>query len=207
MSSPPGPTGVAALSGFLDYDRDKLPALSPAERIDYFEKRVRLVVIAPLRRLLRTEIIVGDEASSAILIFGVSAFCAVEALGKFLTGSAGNNGDRFRAFLKAYMSSEYDEPFDGGLTIADVAWKYFRNGIAHGFAVSHGGFEGEPAHPYFLKRAIAGQMALEINPSRLHADLEQAFVRYVADLRSAPPGDPRLTAFHAVFETVFIKGE
>ena len=49
---------VKDLSGWLDYDRDKLPSLSPAERIDYFEKRVRKVAVNPLRRILTTEIIV-----------------------------------------------------------------------------------------------------------------------------------------------------
>jgi len=43
---------VMNLRGWLDYDRDKLPALTPDERIDYFEKRVRFVVINPLRRAI-----------------------------------------------------------------------------------------------------------------------------------------------------------
>lgn len=201
-----GRPSVDMLTGFLDYDRDSLPGLSPAERVDYFEKRVRLVAITPLRRLLRTEIIVGEEASSAILIFGVSAFCAVEALGKFLKGSSGGNGDRFRGFLRAYMSPEYAESFDGKQCIADVAWAYFRNGIAHGFAVSHGGFEGTSSQPYFQTRMIAGQKALEINPTKLHEDLEQGFEHYLVDLRAATASSAIRVAFDDVFEKVFIRG-
>ena len=43
------------LTGWLDYDRDKLRALSPTERVDYFEKRVRKVAVNPLRRILAPE--------------------------------------------------------------------------------------------------------------------------------------------------------
>jgi hypothetical protein len=39
------------LTGWVDYDRPQLPSLNAAERIDYFEKRVRLVVINPLERM------------------------------------------------------------------------------------------------------------------------------------------------------------
>ncbi len=49
------------LRGWIDYERRFLPALSPAERIDYFEKRVRLVAINPLRRILNKEIIVAGR--------------------------------------------------------------------------------------------------------------------------------------------------
>jgi hypothetical protein len=84
--------GVHDLRGWLDYDRQHLPALSPDERIDYFEKRVRLVAVNPLRRILATEIIVEGEESSALLIFGVSLCCAIEAIGKFLTGGQVGNG-------------------------------------------------------------------------------------------------------------------
>jgi hypothetical protein len=40
---------VADLTGWLDCDRADLAALDSGERIDYFEKRVRLVAVRPLR--------------------------------------------------------------------------------------------------------------------------------------------------------------
>jgi hypothetical protein len=44
------------LRGWLDYDRPSLHLLSTKERIDYFEKRVRLVVVNPLDRILNNEV-------------------------------------------------------------------------------------------------------------------------------------------------------
>src|SRR4051812_13576729 len=97
---------VQHLSGWLDYDRPSLHLLGPKERIDYFEKRVRLVVVNPLERILNNEVHVSPD-SSALLIFGVSLCCAIEATGKFLSGGRGRNTDRFHAFLNKYMAPEY----------------------------------------------------------------------------------------------------
>jgi hypothetical protein len=195
---------VQAMKGFLDYDRGGLPALSQAQRVDYFEKRVRLVALTPMRRLLKTEIIVVD--SSAILIFGVSVCCAIEATGKFLSGGSLGNADRFRAFLDCYMSPEFRTKIAGGPTYGDLLWKHFRNGLAHGFSVRHRGFEGNPGEPYFKVTKIAGHACLEINPSALLDDFEQGFERFLADLRKAAPGARIEKNFNAVFKSVFIKG-
>ena len=62
---------VQHLSGWLDYDRQSLHMLNWNERISYFEKRVRMVVINPLDRILNNEIHVAPD-SSALLIFGVA---------------------------------------------------------------------------------------------------------------------------------------
>ena len=77
---------IDGLTGWMDYDRPSLSALQPTDRIAYFEKRIRLVVVTPLRRILETEIHVTQEKSSALLIFGVALCAAIEATGQFLTG-------------------------------------------------------------------------------------------------------------------------
>lgn len=196
---------VAGLTGFLDYDRPHFASLNEPRRIDYFEKRVRLVVIRPLRRLLDTEILVPE--SSAILIFGVSLCCAIEATGKFLVGLHATSTLRFETFVKDYMSREFDTTLSSGTTYRALLWKHFRNGIAHGFAVKHGGFEGNPSDPYFAVKRIAGHDCLEINPSRLYDDYVHGFDKYLAALRAAAKTDPILVAFNEVFESVFIRGE
>lgn len=198
--------GVHNLRGWLDYDRQHLPALSPDERIDYFEKRVRLVAINPLRRIHATEIIVHGEDSSALLIFGVSLCCAIEATGKFLTGGKGNNGNRFLAFVGRYMSPDFQVQTIVGTTNADVVWKHFRNGLAHGFAVCHGGFEGTASEPYFQARTICGVACLEVNPTLFLNDFVAGVERYLFDLRAASPADPLRTSFDAVFKDVFVDG-
>jgi hypothetical protein len=194
------------LRGWIDYERQFLPALAPAERIDYFEKRVGLVAINPLCRILRTEIIVSGEESSALLIFGLSICCAIEAAGKFLTGGKGGNAARFHAFVNGYMSSDFAAKTFGGRTYGEALWDHFRNGLAHGFAVCHGGFEGNPGQDYFAVRTIAGVQALEINPTSLFEDFAGGFEKYLQDLRAAGPADQLFVAFNHVFEQVFIRG-
>src|SRR5438045_3961324 len=92
------------LTGWVDYDRPHLPALSPDECIEWFDYRVRLVVINPLRLIVETQI-TADPQPSALLIFGVSLCCAIEAMGKFLVGKKSHD-ERFAAFIEDYMSPE-----------------------------------------------------------------------------------------------------
>ncbi len=196
--------------GWLDYDRDKLHLLQPSERIAYFEKRVRLVALSPLRRILDREIVVPGEESSALLIFGVSLCCAIEACGKFLMGRRatgfGRNAMRFHGFVDRYMSPEFRRSDIGTMTNAQVLWEHFRNGLAHGFAVRHGGFEGNASEPYFQARHIAGHLSLEVNPTLLLNDFEKALELYVSDVRRAAGGDPISREFEFVFQDVFVDG-
>ncbi len=197
------------LRGWLDYDRGKLHLLPPDERVAYFEKRVRYVALHPLRRILTRELDVPGAESSALLIFGVSLCCAIEACGKFLMGrnatGRDKNAQRFHSFVRNYMSPEFARDDIPGVSNAEVMWKHFRHGLAHGFAVCHGGFEGTPTEPYFKTRVILNQPSLEVNPTRLLDDFERAVGRYLADVRSAP-GTSVWDEFQFVFEDVFIDG-
>lgn len=192
------------LSGWIDYDRDKLPALTGEQRIDYFEWRVRQVVLNPLERILETEITPAN--SSAVLIFGVALCCAIEATGKFITGGRDKNGERFKEFLDT-MDPAWGGPLSGTDTFGDALWKHFRNGLAHGFAVCHGGFEGDPGEPYFRTVLIGGVESLKVNPSLFFDDYAVAFENYLEQLRTRKVGDPLLTNFNTVFEDVFVKGK
>jgi hypothetical protein len=197
---------VPQLRGWIDYERQFLPALQPADRINYFEKRVRLVAINPLRRILNTEIVVAGEDSSALLIFGLSVCCAIEATGKFLTGQPGN-ARRFHAFLNRYMSPDYASKTFDGMTYGKAMWDHFRNGLAHGFAVRHGGFEGNPGKGYFAVKPIVGVPSLEINPTSLFEDFVVGFETHLRDVRAATPTGQIFIVFNDVFEEVFIRGE
>jgi hypothetical protein len=200
---------VHALTGWVDYDRRLLSALGPADRIDYLEKRTRLVALNPLGRILQTEIIPRDAAgnamndSSALLIFGVALCCSIESLGKFVIGGASRNQDRFKAFLHKYMDPRFQTEHLVGKTYGEILWLYFRNGLAHGFTVRHGGYEGNAGDPYFAERSGI----LEINPTRLLDDLCNGFARYLAELRAASPGDQVYANFDSTFTAVFIHGK
>ena len=196
---------VVALTGWLDYDRDSLGALTDEQRIDYFEKRVHLVVINPLRRILKTEIMV--EGSSAILIFGVALCSAIEATGKFLGGNNLKHADRFDHFVKTYMSRSLDQELTPGVTYRDVLRTHFRNGLAHGFSVCHGGFQGGIGEPYFIVEQVAGHPCLEINPTCLLEDFESGFARYLSGVKQAAATEEIRKNFLDVFARVFINGE
>jgi hypothetical protein len=198
---------VTTLTGWLDYDRPHLPALAPPERVDYFEKRVRLVAINPLRRVLENEILQAGGQSSALLIFAVSICCAIEAAGFFLIARPSDNKQRFDAFLAKYMSPEFQTGKVGKLTYGEILRRHFRNGLAPGFAVCHGGFEGLKPGPYFMVRKIAGHDCLEINPTLFLDDYVAGVERYLADLRSANSGNALLLKLNEVFEEVFIRGD
>jgi hypothetical protein len=195
---------VADLTGWLDYDRADLGALDSAERIEYFEKRVRLVALNPLRRIFDNELH-GQPGSSALLIFAVSVCCSIEALGRFLTG--GEDRDPLNAFLARYMDREFQTRKLGQDTFGTVLRRHFRNGLAHGFAVKHGGFQRHPHEPYFDVVDVCGVDCLEINPTPFFDDYVQAFERYLADLRAAQPTDKILADFEKVFQKVFVEGK
>ncbi len=201
---------VQHLSGWLDYDRQSLHMLNWNERISYFEKRVRMVVINPLDRILNNEIHVAPD-SSALLIFGVAICSAIEASGKFRIGclqsGSGANNKRFQSFLKHYMSEEYQTQMIDGNTYGNVLWKHFRNGLAHGFSVCHGGFDGNRGEPYFKVRQITNQISLLVNPYLLFSDYSDGLGRYLSELRGSQPTDQLSTDFDKVFNAVFINGQ
>jgi len=200
---------LTTLTGWVDYDRPFLPALGRTGRIDYFETRTRLVALNPLHRILQREILPRDAAgnriedSSALLIFGIAICCSIEALGKFVNGGARGNQRRFEAFLHSYMNPGFQTEELAGNTYGEMLWRYFRNGLAHGFAVCHGGYEGNADEPYFRPR----DGVLTINPASLLEDLCCGFDRYLGDLRSASDADQLYQKFNAVFTSVFVNGE
>jgi hypothetical protein len=194
------------LRGWIDYDRPTLHLLQIKERIEYFEKRVRLVVINPLRRILDNEVHIAVD-SSALLVFGVSVCCAIEATGKFLNGGQGKNVERFHAFLNKYMAQDYQSKKVGDMNYGDVLWKHFRNGLSHGFAVCHGGFEGNRGEPYFAVKQISGKDSLMVNPYLLFDDYVVGFGRYLSDLRGCQAKDLLSLDFDKIFDEVFIQGK
>ena len=186
------------LTGWIDQDRSHLRTQPLPVWIDWFEYRVRLVVINPLAHILDTQI-TADPDSSALLIYGVSICCAIEAMGKFIVGNV-NHDLRFEAFVQR-MSHELRAGIHGGEANSALLRKYLRNGLTHGFAVCRGGFSGNRGNPYFGVDA-AGDLL--VNPAALFDDFVQAFDSYVAGLRS---GSADLAMFESVFKEVFIDGK
>ncbi len=194
---------------WADYDCNDLDKVSQNDRqhvwADWLEERVQRNVIKPLRKIKDEQIQPNpDDGTSALLVYSVSLFCAVEAMGKYFTGSVQGNGNRFKAFVKKYMHSDYSKIFNGEPYV-DHVWKHFRNGLAHGFAISRGKFEQSLADPYFVESTDgAGHDVLSMNWDRLFDDFEQACRTYFNDVRSAPAGNKIVTDFEKVFKEVIV---
>lgn len=193
---------LTPLTGWLDYDRPRLANLSSRQRVLYFRKRLSIVLLPALGDLYRG--IRPGPQPSPLLVFATAVCCSMEAFGKFKNGGSGHNCTRFNAFVDAYMHSDYSTRTVGGKTYKEILWKHYRNGLAHGFAVSHGGFEVFPG--YFQVRRIAGHDALMINPEHFYRDFRSGVAKYLRELKSAGPSDPIRLNFDKVFKAVFIDG-
>lgn len=53
----------------------------------------------------------------------------------------------------------------------EVLWKDFRNGIAHGFSVCNGGFEGNANDAYFSPKKVSNKEYLELNITKFLEEL------------------------------------
>ncbi len=191
------------LTGWIDYDRAQLPSLTDKQKVAYFVKRLNMTLIKPLRNLYKG--ISKDKKESAILLFGTCICCAIEALGKFHNGGSGHgNESKFKSFLHAYMHANFSTRVLDGAGYDRILWKFFRNGLAHGFAISHGGFEHGPQ--YFRERSIGGKKTLIIDPKHFHNDFKKAVSRYIKDLRKANSSDTIFINFEKIFDDVFIRG-
>jgi len=192
------------LRGWIDYDRIHLRHLTDQQKIDYLPRRLGIALLPPLDDLFAG--ISQRPNYSPLLCYANCVCCAIEAFGKFLTGhyQQGNAGANFRAFVKAYMDPRFQRKI-AGRTYMNVLWEDFRNGIAHGFVVKHGGFEGDGSY-YFKKRMIAGKWALIISPTSFHQDFKAAVARYLADLKSAAATDPLRQNYLKTFDAVYIQG-
>lgn len=146
----------------------------------------------------------GWTQESPLLCFGTCLCCAIEALGKFLTGMTGNSHSNFNAFVDKYMDADWRSKQFDGKPYVDHLWKSFRNGLAHGFAIKRGGFERHTS--YFQVKPVGGVQQLEVNPDRLLRDFERGIRRLIADLRAAKHTDPAYLRFHKAFQKIFVHG-
>ena len=190
------------LTGWIDYDRAQLPKLTYHQKVLYFDKRLSMVLIKPLIDVFNG--ISKAPKQSSLLIFATSVCCAIEALGKFKEGLSKKNNQRFKGFL-SYMNPDFKRRILFDKKYEKILWKYFRNGLAHGFAICHGGFEHQTN--YFNVKQMNGIDVLMIDPKRFYLDFRSGLAEYLRNLRNAPPGDPLRDNFENVFQDVFINGK
>ena len=106
-----------------------------------------------------------------------------EALGSFLTPLSSHNKDNFYAFISAYMNSwdlrVPNSPYQIDY-LPEILWKYFRNGIAHGFAIRRGGIYNE-ADP--TKWRVV-ESRLEIGPNAFFKDFSTGVASFFLEVNT-----------------------
>ncbi len=195
------------LKGWVDNERNILPHLSTKQKIQYFEKRLKRVLLLPLKDIY-SDFKKEKKHSSTLLCLGTVICCAIEALGKFYTGrtARGNAGRNFKAFVKEYMNSKFrTEQFNGRL-YCDLLWEDFRNGLAHGFAIKSGGFEHQDVY-FKTKLFNCGREQLEIDPSLFYTDFHNGVKDYLIKLKLSKSTDIILKNFLITFGHIFINGQ
>jgi len=179
-----------AFTLYYDYDqlRDgKLSQLTDDGKIEWFRLRMHYVFLEPIGRVFRAKSPAYRElnstkpndlpARSSIIASFSLLLNGIESLGSFSTTSK-NNCDRFYAFMQNYMSS-WDVPVPSlypNAGLKTILWKEFRNGIAHGFAIKHGGIDNEadtaPGWRVVPNNGPSGSVTrrLEIGPNAFFRD-------------------------------------
>lgn len=144
---------------YYDYDQlwdNKLTLLSDDAKIEWFRLRMKFVFLEPLSRLYAgkapayralNSTKAGDSPPSSFVIAAFSVLLnGIEALGSFLTPPGSTKRTNFYAFIENYMKAwdtrvpQSPYPTD---KLKEILWKYFRNGIAHGFCITGGGIDNE----------------------------------------------------------------
>ncbi|HJZ04633.1 MAG TPA: hypothetical protein VJ327_02080 [Patescibacteria group bacterium] len=194
------------LTGWVDYDRPllKTQALTKTQEIMYFKKRINMVLLLPLNEMY-TSLMTNKEYSSTVLCFGTCICCSIEALGKFHTGNLGegHSGANFQQYVKDYMDPDYSQELNSNPYV-NILWKSFRNGLAHGFTIKHGGFEHH--NSYFKITNSYGVNQLEIDPTTFYNDFKQGVDKFIDKLDKVPSTDQIYINFHKAFEDIFIRG-
>jgi hypothetical protein len=155
----------------------------------------------PLQRVFKD--ISRSKNESSVLIYATCVCCAIEAIGKFILGGSGNKHDNFKAFASRMHPNLMSQRI-GTKTYCDILWHDFRNGLAHGLAICHGGFEHQAT--YFSIKQVCGVNCLYIDPAHFNADFRRALAQYEKDLTAARTGSPLISSFEKVFNDVFVHG-
>jgi hypothetical protein len=109
-----------------------------------------------------------------------------------LTSKGAHNKVRFFAFIEKYMkpwdAAVQNSPM-GTANLKEILWDHFRNGIAHGFCIDHGGIDNEAdTAPGWRVVTDASGMAthLEIGPNAFFRDFRTGVGLFFGDLKTDP---------------------
>lgn len=188
---------------FYDYDKSILKSLSIDGKADWLSYRLESFFLKPLEKIFDQDSDVfrelnndaGGQYVPDFWTFMIAAFSVllngIEALGSFLVEER-DKQKKFRTFIQKYMN-EWDIQLSN-LECPDKAmwlilWKYYRNGIAHGFRIEYGGIEIKETNIKFeIKNGV-----LQINPIRFFHDFKNGKFEFFRDLKNKDEVDMRNT--------------
>ena len=211
---------------FYDYDQvegHKLTSLTKEQKAIWFERRLRMAFLEPLRRiwkertvfesLLESKLDSQKECSFSIAAMGIM-LNVVEALGSFRKPELAKSEDQdcnwkmFIEFLSNHMRA-WNVSTAKNVSVPKVLWTSFRNGIAHDLRVGQvpqdGGLWGslefrdnfaDSNRQRFEKR---GQL-LRVCPEDLFDDLAAGVKEYFAKLKE---NNKLLDNFEVRFDEVY----
>lgn len=191
--------GGQEMSLFKGYvDKSLLKALNFGDKIIFLKARAILIFLDPLEEILYLE---RENALAKFHLLNVMTIvcCAIEGFGHYLTGEVGMGTatPAFKKFVKTFMNADFQKVYDGE-TYSDILWKYFRNGLAHGFVIERGGIE-RYMHEYFN---INPKIGLEIDIDKFVLDFKKAFGEFFEKLLSEGENSELGNNFKKVFHKI-----
>jgi len=174
----------------FDYDqlRDrKLSRLSDEGKVEWFRLRMDYVFLTPLTSLYNgrtpayralNSMKQDDLPARSFVIATFSVLLnGIEALGSFMTATKARKRQNVFAFMSTYMP-QWDMAKKGD--VKELLWEHFRNGIAHGFCIEHGGIDNEADQT----RWIELPESLHIGPNVFFKDFSKGVKRFFRDLKT-----------------------
>ena len=230
MTRTPRPSIILDIQGdpftlFYDYDQveeHKLTPLTKEQKAIWFERRLRMAFLEPLRRiwkehavfesLLESKSNTQAECSFSIASMGIM-LNVVEALGSFrrpelAQDDRDSNWRMFHEFLSNHMRA-WNVSVASNISVPTVLWTSFRNGITHGLRVGQvpqpGGlwgsleFRGNFTDSTRQRFEKQGQL-LRVCPEDFFDDLVVGVREYFDKLRE---GSDLLDKFESRFDVVY----
>ena len=156
---------------FKDYSlkqKDDIRALPTDDKLKFLEERSRLVFLDALDELLS---LLNSKSLSSFheLNMVTLACCAIEGLGHYLTRDD-NAGDAFRRFIEEFMPAFSP--------VQNELWNDYRNGLAHGFCIKHGGIEKGLGEPFKSE----GKEGIKLDFDIFFSDFKTAFDNFFKKL-------------------------
>jgi hypothetical protein len=174
---------------FKDYDKPNYIYLSLQGKIEYLEKRVQLILIDPLEEIKQRSL-AKSTSEYYWLCLVTLVCCGIEATGAYLVGrdrkgikKKGENFKAFKMFINQYMPIY--KPYVNDL------WKYFRNGLAHGFCIVKGGIELGLSNP--AQRDV--NIGIQINADEFFDNFKKGFSNYIAHIKTQSPNSKVIKKF------------